>query len=150
MLSIFNALTLSAKSPLTGLNKHLQQYCQGWQSSTSRMPAAGTQARGLYIREPAQSLWGDTRVCMEDVKGMPGGEPACLSLQPILPIRLATVWCPPTTKWPQAQGSTASSVYILLEMAPPGRQQQRQERRVRNSQEASCPSLSVLLKTQEH
>lgn len=55
-----------------------------------------------------------------------------------------------TTKRPQAQGSTASFAHILLEVALPVRQQQRQERWVRNSQEASCPSLSVLLKMQEH
>lgn len=68
------------------------------------------------------------------------------------PVSLGHCTVPPPapTKRPQAQGSTASFAHILLEVALPGRQQQRQERWVRNSQEASCPSLSVLLKMQEH
>lgn len=113
------------------------------------MSTAGTASRGLFVREPPHShSLGGRGACMVDARGTRRASlylSTANSYHKPLPLRGIC----PATNWPQAQGSTASSAHILLELAPPGRQHETRGMG-QKFQEASCPPLSVLLKIQEY
>lgn len=90
MFSNVKALILSGKSPLTGLNKYLQRYCQWWRSSLLRHLLQ-------ELHQGACLLGNFLTVTLRGVEGMWGcawrmqeawEASLYFSLQPILPVRL--------------------------------------------------------------